>query len=107
MRMKPYQAWPAWRYGPNGQAQIFQREEDVPVGWVDSPGYKWPEEDEKPPQDGKDAWGGYPKEHLIQMLRKAGERVVAHTSARKLYERAKALGLIAGEGEESDGGSDA
>lgn len=29
--------WPAWRYGPSGEAQIFQREADVPKGWVDSP----------------------------------------------------------------------
>lgn len=30
--------WPSWRYGPSGEAQIFQREADVPKGWVDSPG---------------------------------------------------------------------
>lgn len=27
--------WPSWRYGPNGEAEIFQREEDVPPGWTD------------------------------------------------------------------------
>jgi hypothetical protein len=34
---KPYKAWPAWWYGPNGEAQVFQRPEDVPDGWKTSP----------------------------------------------------------------------
>jgi hypothetical protein len=25
--------WPSWRYGPNGEAAIFERPEDVPDGW--------------------------------------------------------------------------
>ncbi len=29
-------SWPAWRYGPGGQARIFQEESEVPDGWVDS-----------------------------------------------------------------------
>ena len=29
--------FPAWRYGPNGEAQIFDHKEEVPNGWVDSP----------------------------------------------------------------------
>lgn len=29
--------WPAWRYGPNEQAAIFQTEADVPKGWADHP----------------------------------------------------------------------
>lgn len=32
-----HQAWPSWRYGPNGQAQIFEHEEQVPEGWEDHP----------------------------------------------------------------------
>ena len=28
-----YQAWPAWRYGPDGEAEIFNSEEEVPPGW--------------------------------------------------------------------------
>jgi hypothetical protein len=32
-----YAAWPAWYFGPDGQKQIFQSEEEVPEGWVDSP----------------------------------------------------------------------
>ncbi|MEL6568183.1 MAG: hypothetical protein AAFQ22_07175 [Pseudomonadota bacterium] len=30
-------AWPAWRYGPNGEAQIFQGPDEVPEGWADTP----------------------------------------------------------------------
>lgn len=29
--------WPAWRYGPNGEAEIFQLPDDVPAGWTDIP----------------------------------------------------------------------
>lgn len=29
--------FPAWRYGPNGAAEIFETEADVPEGWVDHP----------------------------------------------------------------------
>ncbi len=29
--------FPGWFYGPNGEAQIFDREEDVPEGWKDHP----------------------------------------------------------------------
>lgn len=38
---EPYvhQAWPAFRYGPEGQKQVFNRPEDVPEGWQDSPDF--------------------------------------------------------------------
>jgi hypothetical protein len=29
--------WPSWRYGPNGEADIFESEADVPAGWHDHP----------------------------------------------------------------------
>ena len=29
--------WPAWRYGPDGAADVFQRAADVPEGWQDHP----------------------------------------------------------------------
>jgi len=29
--------WPAWRYGPNGRAEIFQSAGEVPAGWQDHP----------------------------------------------------------------------
>lgn len=37
--------WPSWRYGPGGQAKVFEREEDVPAGWVDHPAGVRPAED--------------------------------------------------------------
>lgn len=30
--------WPAWFYGPNGEAAVFERPADVPPGWADEPG---------------------------------------------------------------------
>ena len=33
---KPKAGWPSWRYGPNGEAAIFQDEADVPKGWKDT-----------------------------------------------------------------------
>jgi hypothetical protein len=30
--------WPSWRYGPNGEGQIFQSESEVPFGWTKKPG---------------------------------------------------------------------
>lgn len=32
-----FQAWPSVRYGPGGQRETFQHEEQVPEGWVDNP----------------------------------------------------------------------
>lgn len=29
--------WPSWKYGPNGEAEIFDKSADVPVGWMDAP----------------------------------------------------------------------
>lgn len=37
MANNDFPSWPAWRYGPNEASQIFDREEDVPEGWVDHP----------------------------------------------------------------------
>lgn len=33
----PMIEWPAWRYGPNGAAEVFNDEADVPKGWHDHP----------------------------------------------------------------------
>lgn len=30
--------FPAWRYGPNGEAEIFNAETEVPFGWTKQPG---------------------------------------------------------------------
>ncbi len=32
-----HQAWPSWRYGPNGKSGVFNHAEEVPDGWVDNP----------------------------------------------------------------------
>jgi len=34
-----HNAWPSFRYGPNGERAVFQRPEDVPEGWQDSPNF--------------------------------------------------------------------
>lgn len=34
-----HQNWPSFRYGPNGEKQVFARPEDVPEGWTDSPDF--------------------------------------------------------------------
>jgi len=33
----PFPKWPSWRYGPNGQAAVFDKPEDVPPGWAERP----------------------------------------------------------------------
>jgi hypothetical protein len=35
--MSDFPKWPSWRFGPNGEAEIFECEEQVPEGWLDSP----------------------------------------------------------------------
>lgn len=45
--------WPAWFYGPDGESRVFDRKDDVPPGWADSPPNKDEEptaEDQKPPE---------------------------------------------------------
>lgn len=37
-RFAPVRDWPSWRYGPNGEAEIFKCEADVPYGWTKKPG---------------------------------------------------------------------
>lgn len=32
-----YQEWPAFFYGPNGEADIFNSKEEVPKGWKPEP----------------------------------------------------------------------
>lgn len=29
--------FPGWRWGPDGEARLFQSESDIPKGWVDHP----------------------------------------------------------------------
>lgn len=30
--------FPAWFYGPNGEAEIFNSPDEIPAGWADAPG---------------------------------------------------------------------
>lgn len=45
-RHKVFPSWPSWRYGPYGEAEIFECEADVPYGWTKKPGEVF----EAPPQ---------------------------------------------------------
>jgi hypothetical protein len=53
--------WPSWRYGPKGEAEIFQCEADVPEGWEDHPS-KLPKSDDPDSAD---------REELMNALRAA------------------------------------
>lgn len=48
-----YKAWPAWRYGPDGAAQVFGGPDEVPEGWTNiPPGTSTPDDepvDDAPP----------------------------------------------------------
>lgn len=92
-----HQAWPSWRYGPNGEAQVFHRIEDVPVGWKDDPhafADKAEDAADESEERAEDEHGGYSKAELEQVLRKGGERVYSRDSAYKMYVRAEKAGLI-------------
>lgn len=86
--------WPSWRYSPTGEAKIFNCEEEVPVGWMESPQPKKSESegDESAPKP--EEFGGFSRLELEQILRKGGERIYAKDSARKMFARAEAAGLI-------------
>lgn len=70
-------SWPSWRYGPKGQAEIFQTEKDVPIGWTKKAGeiYIPP-----PPPEKLD------KEQLIKDLEAQGVEVLGWWSAAKMKE---------------------
>lgn len=84
--------WPAWRTHISGERKIFNSADEVPADWYDSPENAAAASlaNEKPPEDGKDAWGGYTKEALTQFLRSKEVKVHANASARKLFEQAEA-----------------
>lgn len=101
MRKRPFQAYPKCVYGPGGAGRVVNSPEEIPPGWVDNPYHVWPENKEPIP-DGKDAWGGYRRDEIVQRLRLAGERIHSATGTRKLYERAAALGLFDGDGADDE-----
>ena len=54
---QPSPAWPAWYYGPDDQAGIFQSPDEVPPGWMSNPSeYRKANGQEKDPAEtGSDA----------------------------------------------------
>lgn len=51
----PHVAWPSWRYGPAGEAEIFQNAGEVPDGWKDHPKKHLPGYVEPAPAPGEEA----------------------------------------------------
>ena len=47
--------WPAWFYGPDGEAKIFHSEKEVPEGWHDHPSKHEKAEKSKRGRPAKDA----------------------------------------------------
>ncbi len=46
--MSEFQAWPSWRYGPNGESVLCENEAEVPKGFKDHPAaFDKPEKAEK------------------------------------------------------------
>jgi hypothetical protein len=45
--------WPSWRFGPNGEAEVFEAEADVPAGWTDHPSKVTVEPEEAPKRRGR------------------------------------------------------
>ncbi len=69
--------WPAWRYGPDGEAEQFECEADVPEGWA-----KKPQPQYEPPE---------PKPELCEVtaitkLQAAGIKVDPRWGKAKLWE---------------------
>lgn len=81
---KTFPSWPAWFYGPNNQAQIFNKAEDVPEGWVDHPRKLVEDEDKTPPP--KQNALPLTKEQIIEQLNQRGITFPKNASARALYD---------------------
>ena len=67
--MPEAETFPSCRYGPNGEAQVFECADDVPEGWADHPSgpFKKAKEDAPKPDpldhdgDGRKGGGPVPK----------------------------------------------
>jgi len=73
--------WPAWRYGPHGEAEIFQHSGEVPEGWVDSPDLVNPRLVEGPTEGRK-----LNRKELTEELAKLGVKVSAVWSVGKMQQ---------------------
>jgi len=74
---KPQEYWPSWRYGPNGESAIFEKESDVPYGWVKKAGLKFVPPEAPPVLD---------RSELEEQLRARGINPLGHWSARYMKE---------------------
>ena len=89
MRRRPEinsKSWPSWRYGPNGEAAIFQTEAEVPHGWTRKPGEIY----EAPQPIGHD------RDQLIADLEAKGVEVLGHWSNSYMKEL-----LVSSQGDQS------
>lgn len=68
MAEKKSREWPAWRYGPDGEGKIFEKPEDVPKGWVDSPAKVKKASSEAKPNAGLAKEHGMSKKDIIAEL---------------------------------------
>lgn len=108
--------WPSWRFGPNGEKAVFNSAEEVPAGWSDAPqeaatsteSTTSTELEEVAAEEwnasSANAWDGISKDFMIQLLRDAGHKVHANTSAKKAYEKCIELNLFS---DGNEGESDA
>jgi hypothetical protein len=93
---KVFPSWPAWRYGPNGEAAIFLRPEDVPEGWKDTQTAHF-EPPPAPTPAPMERW------EVVAALKGRGVSFKRNAPTSVLYAQLKAAGD--GDGERTDNGS--
>lgn len=84
--------FPRWAYGPKGEAQIFNRVEDIPKGWQDHPSKfekrKAKEESTEPETEaGDDDTGGLTRQQIIDDLTRRGIAAPPRASTASLYRK--------------------
>lgn len=87
---KEYVAWPAWFYGPKGEAQIFEKAEDVPQGWQDNPNkFKAAAkaDDDEPDDEANADTGGLTREQIIADLERRKVPFKASATDAQLYRK--------------------
>lgn len=76
--------WPAWYYGPAGEAKVFQSEAEVPQGWLDAPGKHY---DPTPPiAPAPDTSLPLTRKQVLAGLSKRGVKFNPRLSTRELYD---------------------
>ena len=84
--------WPSWRYGPAGEAKIFDCAEDVPIGWTETPGAAAPASDSSEEQE--ETISGFTRSTLEQLLRRSGGRIYARDTIASIYKRCENAGCF-------------